>query len=74
MTHSYLVSGMTCGGCEKTVKSLLSAIDDVQDVSVDRSSGKVSITMRQHIPTQQLKDALKDYPQYQLSETTDLVH
>lgn len=74
MTHTYLVSGMTCGGCEKTVKALLSALPAVQEVSIDRTTGIVSIRMQQHIPTLELKQALKDYPQYQLSENTALVH
>lgn len=74
MTHTYLVSGMTCGGCEKTVKALLSALPAVQEVSIDRATGIVSIRMQQHIPALELKQALKDYPQYQLSENTLLVH
>lgn len=74
MTHTYLVTGMTCGGCEKTVKALLSAIPAVQEVAIERTSGEVSITMQEHISTMQLKEALKNYQQYQLSENTALVH
>lgn len=74
MTHTYLVTGMTCGGCEKTVKALLGELPAVQEVSIDRATGIVSIRMQQHIPTSELKQALKDYPQYQLSENTVMQH
>lgn len=68
MTHTYLISGITCAGCEKKVKSALTAVKGVTEVVVDRASGEVQVTMQQHIATGQLQYALKDYPKYRLTE------
>ena len=69
MTHTYKISGMTCGGCQAKVNSLLSKIIGVQNVSIDLTKGEATIDMDKHIATNELKEALKDYPNYQLSET-----
>jgi copper chaperone CopZ len=68
MTHTYNVSGMTCGGCLAKVQKLLSGIAGVKSVSIDLPTGEASIEMTGHIPTSELKSALKDYPKYQLEE------
>jgi len=68
MTHTYSVTGMTCGGCQAKVQGLLSKVAGVQNVSIDLSKGEATIEMDKHIATAELKAALKDYPKYQLSE------
>ncbi len=69
MTHTYKVSGMTCGGCQAKVRGLLSNATGVKNVRIDLAKGEASIEMDKHIATTELKLALKDYPKYQLSET-----
>lgn len=41
---TYSVLGMTCGGCANKVKDALLGIETVTDVTVDVSTGAVSIT------------------------------
>ncbi len=68
MTHTYKVSGMTCSGCQNKVQSLLSNVAGVKNVSIDLAKGEATIDMANHIPTNELKSALKEYPKYQLEE------
>jgi len=68
MTHTYKVSGMTCGGCQAKVQGLLSKLAGVKNVSIDLAKGEATIDMERHIATADLKAALKDYPKYQLTE------
>ncbi len=68
MTHTYNISGMTCGGCQAKVQGLLSKVAGVKKVSIDLAKGEATIDMEKHIATDDLKAALKDYPKYQLSE------
>ena len=68
MTHTYQITGMTCGGCQHKVQTLLSQIPDVQNVDISLAEGTADITMARHIPTGVLQGALKDYPKYQLTE------
>ena len=68
MTHTYNVNGMTCGGCQAKVQSLLSQTPGVKNVSIDLAKGEATINMDNHITTSTLKTALKDYPKYQLSK------
>ncbi|TWI77706.1 copper chaperone CopZ [Lacibacter cauensis] len=74
MTHTYNVSGMTCGGCQAKVQGLLSKVSGVKNVSIDLSKGEAVIDMDKHIATEDLKAALNDYPKYQLSETHPQIH
>ncbi|RYZ51881.1 MAG: heavy-metal-associated domain-containing protein [Sphingobacteriales bacterium] len=74
MTHNYHVTGMTCAGCQVKVQSLLSKVDGVKKVSIDLPSETATIDMERHISTSSLQNALKDYPKYQLSESSDVHH
>lgn len=65
---------MTCSGCQAKVQGLLSKIAGVKNVSIDLSKGEAIIEMDKHIATAELKDALKDYPKYQLSENNHRHH
>ncbi len=67
MTHTYYISGMTCGGCQKKVESLLSKVEGVEKINIDLAKGTADIGMSRHIPTAELRLALKDYQKYQLS-------
>lgn len=68
MTHTYNVSGITCTGCQAKVKGLLSKVNDVENVEVDLATGTTEITMKKHIALNVLKETLKEYPKYQISE------
>ena len=68
MIHTYKVSGMTCGGCQAKVQGLLLKVTGVKNVNIDLAKGEAAIEMDKHIATNYLKEALKDYPKYQLSE------
>jgi copper chaperone CopZ len=68
MTHTYQITGMTCTGCQAKVQHLLSQVKGVKNINIDLAKGEADITMDAHIATSELKNALKDYPKYQLSE------
>jgi copper chaperone CopZ len=74
MTHTYNISGMTCGGCQAKVQGLLSKVAGVKNVSIDLAKGEANIEMEKHIATDDLKGALKDYPKYELSEDQHQQH
>ncbi len=68
MTHSYNITGITCGSCEKKVKNAFTKINDITNIEIDRTTGITNIHMNKHISTEALKSALLEYPKYQLSE------
>ncbi len=68
MTHTYNVSGMTCGDCQATVQRTLSKIKGISNVVVDLAKGTATIDMEKHVPTIELQRALKDHPKFQLTE------
>jgi copper chaperone CopZ len=59
---------MTCGSCREKVESTLKLVPGVTNVKVDLAKAEAEISMDKHISTDVLKDALKSYPKYQLSE------
>jgi len=73
MKHTYNITAMTCPGCQAKVQKLLSRISDVKDVSIDLKTGIATIDMERQIPATQLKEALKDYPKYELSEVQKFI-
>ena len=68
MKHTYKISGMTCTGCEAKVQNLILKVKGVNDVTIDLEKGEADVTMERHIVTSEFKDALKEYPKYQLTE------
>jgi len=68
MTHTYNISGMTCGGCQSKVQSLLLKVPGVNDVTIDLAKGQATVDMQRHISADELRIALKGYPKYQLTE------
>ncbi len=58
MTHTYQLSGMTCGGCENKVKSNLLVLPEVTAVEVSKDTGTATISMDQHLSLQTLQEAL----------------
>lgn len=60
MTHTYKVTGMTCGGCEAKVKSQLLLLPDVTKVEVSKEEQTVTISMDKHIALTTFQQALSD--------------
>jgi len=67
MTHTYQVTGMTCGSCEAKVKSALLSVKNVTSVDVTKDNNAAIITMVKHIALPELQSALED--KYQISAT-----
>ena len=68
MTHSYKIKGMTCSSCQAKVEGALVRVKGVNKVTTDLKKEEVVIEMQQHIAISDFKDALKEYPRYELSE------
>jgi len=58
MTHTYSVTGMTCGKCEAKVKSALLTMPDVLSAEVSKSTGTATIEMSKHISLAGFQQAL----------------
>ena len=65
MTHTYQVTGMTCGSCEAKVKSALMTIEDVIAVEVSKYDNSATITMNNNIALSDLQKVLGNI--YQIS-------
>ena len=59
MTHTYYVKGMSCSGCEMTVKESLEAIEGVSKVVANAKEKTAVVEMSQHVPFETLKTALE---------------
>lgn len=70
MTHSYQISGMTCGSCVARVKSELLKLGDVQEVKVQLASPQAVITMGKHIDTGRLQKAVSNAGAYTIDEVS----
>ena len=58
MTHTYQVTGMTCGNCEASVKSSLLKLPDVTSAEVSKETKTATITMEKHIDLSELQKSL----------------
>lgn len=58
MTHTYQVTGMTCGNCEAKVKSSFLMLPDVTSVDVSKDTKTATITMEKHIALSELQKSL----------------
>ena len=65
MTHTYQLTGMTCGSCEAKVKSALFSVNNVTAVEVSKDNNTATITMEKHIALSNLQNALDN--KYQIS-------
>lgn len=52
MNHTFNVTGMTCGHCERAVKSAVQQLDPQAQVSIDRNANRVNVD------SEQLREAL----------------
>lgn len=58
MTHTYSVTGMTCGGCEAKVKSSLLTLPHVLSAQVSKTDHTATIQMDKHISLSDLQTVL----------------
>jgi copper chaperone CopZ/uncharacterized membrane protein YphA (DoxX/SURF4 family) len=58
MTHTYQLTGMTCGGCENKVKNNLLILPDITSVEVSKDTNSATISMEKHIGLDTLQEAL----------------
>lgn len=58
MTHTYQISGMTCGGCAASVKTSLQKVAGVTSVEVSKAADTATISMDTHIGLPELQKAL----------------
>lgn len=71
MTHTYQLTGMTCGGCENKVKSSLLVLPDVTAVEVSKDANSATISMEKHIGLNALQQALGGAEsKYQITATS----
>lgn len=68
MTHTYLISGMTCGSCLSHVKSELLKIPEVLSAEVSLNPGKAIIEMSEHITLKALQQAISPEEKYRITE------
>ncbi len=73
MTHQYQLEGLTCDGCVAKVKSLLSTIAGIESVGINAQRNEATISMTQHVSTETLQAALKDYPKYTIVDKINVV-
>ena len=71
MTHTYSVSGMTCSGCEATIKSNLLKLPDVESVELSKDTGIATIGMSKHISVADLQNAIGVNSKYHISEDSE---
>lgn len=74
MTHTYNITGMTCGGCVAKAKSALLKLGDITAAEVQLTSPQATITMAKHIPVSSLQKALNNAGPYSITETDAGIH
>ena len=67
VTSTYTVTGMTCGHCVNAVTSELTGLDGVEDVQVDLSTGKVTVTSAAPLSDESVRAAV-DEAGYELAD------
>ncbi len=74
MTHTYNISGLTCGGCVAKAKSELLKIGDITEADVQLAAPQATLQMQKHIPVQTLQTALRKAGNYTISEADGGMH
>ncbi|WP_283139359.1 heavy-metal-associated domain-containing protein [Rhizohabitans arisaemae] len=59
-TSTYIVVGMTCGGCVGTVRAKIGKLSGVAEVNIDLASGKVAVTGPGPIDDALIRSAVED--------------
>jgi copper chaperone len=58
MNHTFTVTGMTCGHCEKAVTRAVKQLDPEAEVVIDRAANQVSVQSEQ--PREALAQAIAE--------------
>ncbi|HWA36116.1 MAG TPA: MauE/DoxX family redox-associated membrane protein [Cyclobacteriaceae bacterium] len=75
MTHTYIVSGITCEGCVAKVRHKLLMHPDVTAADVKLEGQKAVVTMQKHLTVNELQDAIGRDTKYVIKEdATDHSH
>ena len=74
MTHTYNITGMTCGNCVAKTKSQLLMLGDVTAADVQLTAPQATITMQKHIPVATLQAALNKAGNYTITEAHGGMH
>jgi copper chaperone CopZ len=74
MTHTYNITGMTCGNCLAKAKSQLLMLGDVAEADVQLTAPQATITMQKHIPVTTLQEALNKAGNYTITEADGGMH
>lgn len=74
MTHTYYISGMTCGNCVAKVKSELLKMGDITETTVQLKSPQAIISMQKHIPLASLQSALQKAGSFSITEADGGMH
>lgn len=74
MTHTYNITGMTCGNCLAKAKSQLLMLGDVTEAQVQLQDPQATITMQKHIPVSVLQDALNKAGNFRITEADAGMH
>jgi copper chaperone CopZ len=67
MVHTYKITGMTCSGCEATVKSNLLKLPEVESVELSKDTEVATIGMSKHISVSDLQNAIGVNSKYHIS-------
>jgi copper ion binding protein len=59
-TSTYVVKGMTCGHCVKSVSTEVGALAGVSGVDVDLASGRVTVTSEQPLDRAAVQAAVEE--------------
>ena len=60
MTHTYNITGMTCGGCKASIEKYLNSIEEITAISIDLKKGEAEISMKNHISIHELQQVLPE--------------
>lgn len=58
MTHTYRLTGMTCGNCEKSVKQKLLSVAGISNVELSHKTESVTLTTDKHISVNDLQNVI----------------
>ena len=74
MTHTYNITGMTCGNCVAKAKSQLLLLGDITEAEVKLTAPQATITMQKHIPVTTLQNALSEAGNFTITEADGWLH
>lgn len=74
MTHTYSITGMSCGGCKAAVEKYLGQVENVTKVVANVEKAEAEVTMSSHVATESLKRALPEKYILSEKETKNVFH